>query len=124
MTKSNHTPLPWIASKMGSKNIYIMADRPKANAAYVLAAVPLDMNYKHQAETNAALIVHRVNNWDKLVEALELADKVMIAVGSLASYDAHVKNGGFEHNTKSAINLAVQCQSQIEAALALAKEGK
>ncbi len=73
MNKSNHTELPWRlrdSMHINSGHKPIIFAQNDVNAALEgkeFAEYPTPT----EAAANAALIVHRVNNWDKLVEALE-----------------------------------------------------
>lgn len=67
MTKSNHTPL--LELHEGEDYIEIYNDDnndPDVRYTHLVCKFP-----SKQQRRIAALIVHRVNNWDKLVEALE-----------------------------------------------------
>jgi hypothetical protein len=81
--EAGHTPLPWHVGgdshMVGSGAGHIIAydpelgrlDNGRAAPAIILTANPnLD-----QSDANAALIVHRVNTWDRLVAALERAKR-------------------------------------------------
>ena len=70
MNKSNHTELPWILlpPSSGVDANWHITDKGDTFVAHVFG---FNHAVDEQSKANAALIVHRVNNWDKLVEALE-----------------------------------------------------
>lgn len=103
MTKSNHTPTPWHTKKSRSKGDNLISIDSENRH------ITLHMIESDEDIANAALIVHRVNNWDKLVEALEywLPREIPLPHG--------VDTISQTHNAK---------WHQAKVALALAKEGK
>ena len=65
---TTHTPGPWEPNSGTASKRYVLS-----GAGYVIAEVPLDRNYKHQAEANARLIAAAPD----LLEALEMAIRAL-----------------------------------------------
>lgn len=109
MTKSNHTPTPWMIAESGDNKLSIF-EKDVDDHACGLRIATADAYMKPELNrANAALIVHRVNNWDKLVEALEAYDEALIKNGNKTGID------GIKYTKFLKLK---------EEALALAKEGK
>ena len=95
--KTTHSPLPWVYSEAFESIIHKSGE---------LIASLEDCDEETRA-ANAQLIVHRVNTYDALVDALE------IALGDLESKEPiHVK---------SRHTLSMATQQQLKEALALAR---
>ncbi len=75
---SEHTALPWMTVTDG-KLIYIDSDLDNICDLYH-NTTSLNICTKMNAEANAAFIVKAVNNHDKLVDALEHANALLIIV--------------------------------------------
>ncbi len=65
MNKSNHTELPWVYRRLEDKHL---TEIGAGHFEDMWCGFRIGEVFSH---SDAALIVHRVNNWDKLVEALE-----------------------------------------------------
>lgn len=82
MTKSNHTPTPWGLTRDDNDSFGVSIRGSVEGNEYanehVCSLLPKDYRDERKEErtANAALIVHRVNNWDKLVEALAAINKL------------------------------------------------
>lgn len=94
MNKSNHTELPWSYQASGFNN------KPKPADDFDIVHKPGDAELgnwmiapKVRGKANAALIVHRVNNWDKLVEALEFYAKRNTPTSYIAKQALDKKDG-------------------------------
>jgi hypothetical protein len=109
MNKSNHTELPWGIGDIDEDTDSEFFTLEVMAGPNVICLVYSTDGQKENQTANAALIVHRVNNWDKLVEALE--ELFLTTQNEMVS-----RNLPLEWHKDTAMGRA-------QAALKLAKEG-